>query len=286
MQPMSASSFYGPAPEAHRAEDLLSDYRRFLMQRNGEGFAARDERMAREFDPKAVHASTPIDGARFNRNYASFREKSVSEEELALLAFVKMNAGEAYGVEVVGRARKALQEGPGIAAEVERTLTREEQYHTRLLAGAAGHFEGLDVTGAWKPMLPLRVLIGALAKLPSTLFHPLLLSSEIAGVHIFDWMLRRLRTLFPNEPSVRESMERRLIEVLIDEVGHVTFNRLMVGPLGRAVARPLAKLVSLSNQASSRELLALGYGTAELGRIERFDFWDLPEEVRRRAFFA
>lgn len=283
---MNTLSFYGPAPEVSRSEDVLTAYRRFLEKRNGPGFAARDVRMATEFDPALVTASTPIDSARFNRNYAAFTESSVSEEELALLAFVKMNAGEAYGVEIVGRARRALQRAPGVAAEVERTLTGEETYHTRLLAGAAGHFHGLDVTGAWRPALPLRVLIGTLARLPKTLFHPLLLASEIAGVHLFDWMLRRLRTLFPNEPRVRESMERRLIEVLIDEVGHVTFNRVMTGAVGRAVSRPLAKLVSLSNQSLNKELLALGYGTAALGRIETFDFGDLPEEVRRHAFFA
>ncbi|MGV3625030.1 MAG: hypothetical protein ACO1OB_29690 [Archangium sp.] len=283
---MNTLSFYGPAPEASRSEDVLTEYRKFLEKRNGPGFAARDARMANEFNPALVTASTPVDSARFNRNYEKFREKNVSEDELALLTFVKINAGEAYGVEVVGRARKALQNAPGVAAEVERTLTAEETYHTRLLVGAAGHYEGLDVTGAWRPALPLRVLIGSLARLPKTLFHPLLLASEIAGVHVFDWMLRRLRTLFPNEPRVRESMEQRLTEVLIDEIGHVTFNRVMTGALGRAVSRPLAGLVSLSNQNLNRELVALGYGKAELGRIETFDFGDLPEEVRRRAFFA
>lgn len=283
---MNTLSFYGPAPEVSRSEEVLTAYRKFLDERNGPGFAARDVRMANEFNPARVAATTKVDAARFNRNYAAFKEKDVSEDELALLTFVKINAGEAYGVEMVGKAREALRQAPGVANEVERTLTDEERYHTRLLVGAAGHFEGLDVTGAWRPALPLRVLIGALARLPKTLFHPLLLASEIAGVHVFDWMLRRLNTLFRDEPQVRESMERRLIEVLIDEVGHVTFNRVMTGSVGRAVARPLAKLVSLSNQNLNKELVALGYGRAELGRIETFDFGSLPEEVRRRAFFA
>jgi len=278
-------SFYAPAPEVSRSEDLLGAYQAFLRERNGPGFAARDERM-KTFDPSLVHAHMVIDSARFNRNYARFRETNVSEEELALLAFVKINSGEAYGVEVVSKARRDQQAAPGVAAEVERTLADEERYHTRLLVGAAGHFAGLTVGDAWRPPLPLRVLIGALARLPTVLFHPVLLGAEIAGVHTFDWMLRRLKTLFRDQPRVRESMERRLIEVLIDEVGHITFNRVMVGALGRGVARQLAKLVVRGHRTSGRELIALGYGRAELGTIDRFDYGSLPEEVRRHAFFA
>lgn len=283
---MKTPSFYAPAPEPARADDALTAYLSFLERRNGPGFAARDRRMAEQFDPGRVHAELKVDSARFNRNYVSLTQPDVPLEELALLAFVKINAGEAYGVEVVSAARAKQQQGPELAARVERVLTQEERYHTRLLVDASRHFEGLEVRGAWRPAWSLRLLIGSLARLPSTLFHPLLLASEIAGVHAFDWLLRRLRTLFPHEPRVRESMEARLIEVLTDEVGHVAFNRVMVGAVGRAVARPLARLVTLGHQVTGKELLALGYGSEALGRLERFDYADLPAEVRRNAFFV
>jgi len=278
-------SFYAPTPEARRSDDLLGAYLAFLAQRNGSGFAVRDERM-KGFDPSLVHTDMPIDAARFNRNYGRFRETDISEEELALLTFVKVNAGEAYGVEVVSKARLQKITAPGLPTQVERILADEERYHTRLLVGAAGHFEGLQVGDAWRPPVALRVLIGSLAHLPTVFFHPLLLASEIAGVHTFDWMLRRLKTLFRDQPAVRESMERRLIEVLIDEVGHITFNRVMVGAIGRAVARQLAKGVAQSYRTMTPEIVALGYGQADLGTIDRFDYRDLPEEVRRNAFFA
>jgi hypothetical protein len=278
-------SFYGPTPDMQHSEHLLRDYRAFLGQRNGARFEIRDERM-KSFEPSLVRADMNIDSARFNRNYGHFNETDVSEDELALLAFVKINAGEAYGVEVVSKARARQNALPGVAHQVERILTEEERYHTRLLVGAAGHFEGVSVGDAWRPAWPLRILIGSLARLPAPFFHPVLLASEIAGVHTFDWMLRRLKTLFVDQPAVRESMERRLIEVLTDEVGHIAFNRVMVGASGREVARQLAKLVAQMHQVSGRELIALGYGTPDLGTIDRFDFDDLPEEVRRRAFFA
>jgi hypothetical protein len=60
----------------------------------------------------------------------------------------------------------------------------------------------------------------------------------------------------------------------------------MLGALGRRGARQLVKLVAQAHQVSSRELIALGDGTAELGTIDRFDFADLPEEVRQHAFLA
>jgi hypothetical protein len=281
---MTAQSFYASAPELRRSEETLEAYRRFLLSRNGTDFENRD-RMMGDFTSSTVRSTLQIDVGRFNRNYASLREPNVSEEELALLALVKLNAGEAYGVEIVGKARARWHDQPAVAAVVERTLLREEQYHTRLLVGAAGHFERVSVRGAWKPVLPLRLIIGALARLPPSLFHPMLLASEIAGVHTFNWALTRLSSLFKDEPAVREVLERRLVEVLVDEIGHISFNRIMTGALGRAVARPLAKVISRANYTTNRELIALGL-SAELERIDRFDFKDLPDEVKRRSFFV
>ncbi len=277
-------SFYAPAPEVHRSEDTLGAYRSFLTQRNGPGFVTRDERM-KTFDPSQLTAHMAIDSARFNRNYLHFKETNISEEELALLTFVKVNAAEAYGVEVVTKSRKHTHATPGLATDLQNLVAHEEQYHTRLLVGAAGHFKGLSIVNASRPTLSLRLLIGALVHMPTVFFHPVVLSAEIAGVHMFNWMLGRVKSLFRDQPAVRESMERRLIEVLIDEVGHIAFNRVLVGALGRSVARPLAKLVARSAPIG-REMAALGYRRSEIGSIDRFDFSSLPREVRHHAFFA
>ncbi|MBL8915859.1 MAG: hypothetical protein JNM17_34490 [Archangium sp.] len=285
------AGFYSSSVELARSEAVLGEYRDFLIARNGAGFVAREARMAGEFDATRAPSVLQLDAERFNRNYASLRERALSKEELALLAFVKINAGEAWGVECVSKAREQQQEAPGVISDVERLVTREEHFHTRLLVGAAGHFHGpdgkrLEVTGAWKPGLPLRVIIGALVHAPRALFHPVLLGAEVAGVFAFNWLLTRLRDLFPDAPSVRESMERRLVEVLIDEVGHIAFNRVLVGAAGRAVARTVAKQISWSHQLGSPELVSLGFGMDVLGRLDTFDLGDLPDEVRRRAFFA
>ncbi len=283
---MNTPSFYTAAPEPHRADDALAAYLAFLGERNGADFKRRDDRMAQQFDPGRVHARAPIDGARFNRQYAHADVNALSVNELALLAFVKINAGEAYGVKVVSAARARRRRTTTLASQVEDTVTHEEHYHTRLLLGAAGHFDGLHVTGAWHPAWPLRLLIGSLAHVPPGVFHPLLLASELAGVHAFTWLLHRLDTAFTDEPEVRESMQARLIDILIDEVGHVAFNRIMVGQAGRAVVRPLAWAVANGQRLMTPELQALGYSSSALGRFDRFDFSHLPAEVRARAFFV
>jgi hypothetical protein len=216
-------NFFGPTPDLNRSEALLHDYRAWLAKRNGEGFAVREALMRTTFDPTQLALTLPVDAARVNRNYASFQERDVSPEELALLAFVKINAGEAWGVDAVSKAREKQQERPGVAAQIEKLVIGEEHFHTRLLVGAAGHFhdakgQRLAMTGAWTPPAPLRLLIGGLVVAPRTLFHPLLLAAEVAGVFAFSWLLGRLKTLFPDAPAVRESMEKRLHEVLVDEL--------------------------------------------------------------------
>ncbi len=280
-------SFYAAAPEADRADAILTDYLSVLRARNGaDAFDRREARMASVFDHPTARARMSIDAGRFNRNYGKFQETDVSMEETALLAFVKINAGEAYGVSVTSKARAALLDRPEPCFQVERVLMQEETFHTRLLVGAVKHFDGLHVGDAWRPSWPLRLLIGALVKVPSALFHPVLLGAEIAGVYAFTWLLNRLGSLFPNDPLVRESMEARLIEVLTDEVGHVAYNRILVGPTGRKFAARIARAVGESHRVMSRELVALGFDDTVIAGVEAFDYAQLPEQVKRNGFFV
>ncbi|MFT3712142.1 MAG: hypothetical protein QM817_31245 [Archangium sp.] len=283
--------FYDAAPKLQSSEQVLGAYKSFLVARNGEGFSAREQKMHEVFDATRAPTARSIDGTHFNQVYLGAPVTGMSSDELALLAFVKMNAGEAYGVECVAKAREQEVEKPGVASDVEKLITHEEMFHTRILLGAAGHFDGgdgqrLTVRGAWTPSVMVRTLIGALVHAPRSLFHPVLLGAEIAGVFAFNWMLERLSSLFPEAPAVRESMEQRLHEVLVDEVGHIAFNRVLVGAPGRAVARSIASQVVWAQQLTSPELKALGFDSSVLSRMSTFDLSSLPAEVQRRAFFA
>lgn len=282
-------SFYSRAAEGPRA-DILADYRLFLHDRNGafdgddQTFSKR-EAWLRGADRWTARYRGEIDEAFFNAQYARFRmQPDVTEPLLALLAFVKANASEAYGVEVISRARR-----PDELEEVrwlEETLSREESYHTRILVGAAKHFGLPPPQGAWRPTISLRVLIRAIAHAPKALYHPIVLGAEIGGVFAFNWMLQRVGRIFTDEPEVRESLERRLIEVLIDEVGHVAYNRMVVGPAGLAVAKLVSSMMLRNVPAGMPEFVRLGWNSRLLREFDAFDWHSLPEEVRRRSFFA
>ncbi len=282
-------SFYAPIPESAR-EDLLLAYRQFLERRNGDmnferGFSLREDWLRQAAGWEGQYEGK-VDTQAFNRAYASFDAvKELSIQEVALLTFVKANAGEAYGVEVVGKARQKRYDTTKLFYQVEKLLGFEETYHTRILIGATQHF-GVKVEGAWKPPLRLRLLIGTLAHAPGLFFHPILLASEIAGVFSFNWMLRRVGEIFRDQPAVRESMEQRLMEILVDEVGHVAFNRMAVGPTGLEVARRLSVGVLEGVSGTTPEYKALGLNADVMGKLSGFDLHQLPEEVLRRAYFV
>jgi hypothetical protein len=290
MTPSLRPSFYAPVPDRDRADDLFQSYLSFLADRNGSLTGAnrfeRRDAMMRGFDGATPSYSGLVDNDGFNRAYEGRAERGAPADLLALLTFVKMNAGEAYGVQVTGEARAHLMNRPEPIFQVEKVLHHEEGYHTRMLVGASRHFEGVEVQGSWRPKWPLKLLLFCLARSPSTTFHPILLGSEISGVFLFNWMLRRVGTLFPNDPQIRASMEQRLVEVLIDEVGHIAYNRIAVSAAGLQPAKRIAAAVLASNDHTLTEAVALGLDAQARQAIDSFDYADLPEEVRRRSWFV
>jgi hypothetical protein len=283
-------SFYAPTVSLDNGQDHLAAYLSYLETRNGslEGqgaFAVREGVMER-FEGRLQQSSSRVDVARFNRNCGGFVERDISREEVALLAFVKINAGEAYGVEVTREKRGHEFEGPEICDVIHRAVLAEEEYHTRLLVGATRHFDGLQIGDSWTPPWTLKLLVGGVASVPQTFLHPLLLGTEISGMHAFNWLLGRLKSLFPGEQWLRESMEERLIEVMTDELGHIAFNRILVGAIGRKFAAGLAALVSQSHRVMTRELGALGFDSSVMASVMSFDYEQLPQTVRDRGFFA
>lgn len=289
MSPAS-NTLFGPVPETPR-EDLLHAYLAFLERRNGTLDASSDyplrEQWLAERNASQVRYQGAVDEELFHRGYARFDPAVAKSPALAaLLAFVKMNAGEAYGVEVVSRARYQRPATSDAFDRVERVLSKEETYHTRILLGATRHFGVPEPKGAWKPALSLKLLIGTLAHTPRSLFHPVLLASEVGGVFTFNWVLRRLKDLFPDQPQLREVMEERMMDILVDEIGHVAFNRLAVGPTGMNAARSIAPHVAKATAEMTPELRALGFTKDALRDFDSFGLSQLPEQARAKAFFA
>ncbi len=289
MTTTSQPGFFTPTPERPQ-DDVLRDYLAFLEARNGstrvEGDYPNRERWLEGADASGLRHRGKLDAATFEQSYAGYRAGTVDDKAmLTLLTFMKANAGEAYGVEVVGRMRHK-REASTTFEKVERVLGKEETYHTRILLGAAHQFDLEPPKSAWRPPASLKVLITTLAYSPKALFHPVLLASEVAGVFTFNWMLEKVREVFRDQPGLKEALEERLMEILVDELGHIAFNRMAVGPTGMSAAKSMAPHVAAAAGRMHKEFSALGWDRQTLSGFDRFDYTSLPEEARRRAFYV
>jgi hypothetical protein len=281
-------SFYQPVDETRR-ESLYGDYVGFLERRNGEmdfaqrRYSKREAHLAR-LASSGAHFDGHFDLELFRSQYARYdRSRETDSAMQLLLLFCKVNAGEAFGVEVMREARKAYFERSCAQYQAEKIIANEEEYHTKFLLGATQYF-GVNMEQAFAPPLPLRIFIHGLAKMPQRFFHSVLLAAEFSGIYLFNTLLHVTRRVMRDQPEVRDAMEERLCAVLVDEVGHVTYNRLALGSGGLRVARWLYPLVQKS-VASQPEFLALRQFADDAPSVAEMDYRHLPEEVRRQAFF-
>lgn len=129
--------------------------------------------------------------------------------------------------------------------------------------------------------------MSSIASLPDCLARPLTLAGEIIGVLVFLQLLEAARTVLKHAPSVRDAIEERLIEILIDEIGHVSFQRLSMGRAGLALTKALLPIVARGLSSAIPEVRALGaIPQAPVEAITALARRGPPETVRRNAFFA
>jgi hypothetical protein len=264
-------SFYQSVDSRDR-EAIFGDYVGFLGRRNGDMDFDRRRYSKREQHLQALDVtptwfSGPFDPQLFRQQYAAYdRSRETSPATQLLLIFCKVNAGEAFGVEVMREARRAYFERSEPQYQAEKIIANEEEYHTKLLVGATRYF-GVQMDQSFIPPLPLKVLIHGLAKMPQRFFHSVLLAAELSGIYTFCTLLEATRV------------------VLIDEIGHVTYNRLALGSWGLRAARWLYPLVQKS-VAAGPEFQALRQHAGGMPSLGEFDYRHVPEEVRRHAFFT
>jgi hypothetical protein len=280
------SSAFSALPVEARREQRLA-YRSFLEARDGavdverRTLSRREERMHRFLTPAA--STREIDRALFDEQYARYdARRETSREVLLLLALVKINAAEAYGVERMIEPLKARVRKD--ADDLELVVTIEEDYHTKILLSASVLY-GMSITAPYRPRASLRALMGAIATVSHSMSRPIILVAELLGTTYFLDLLRVAREVLRDLPEVRDAVEERLIDVIIDEVGHVSYNRLCLGPLGLAQARMICPIVAagLGDVVPEFRTLGLTLGTnVDRPLFER----ELPEQVRREAFFA
>jgi hypothetical protein len=276
-------------PVEARSENLAR-YAEFLLRRDGtmdheKQFLSYREEGIRRFET-APSRIRDIDRDLFKAQYASFdRTKETSAEMLLLLALVKVNGAEAYGV--TRTYDKVLRRAMKNKDQCELTLLTEETYHTRLLLSASLAY-GVEVSGAYEPPAALRALIATIGAVPASMARPLVLASEVLGILLFLNLLEKNREVLRHDPELRDGIEERLSEIITDELGHMSFNRALLGPVGMAEARMLLPVVAASMSGIFPELNVLGSmaraSTDEVAGL--VSGRRLPEQVARTAFIC
>jgi hypothetical protein len=280
---------FKPLPPADRRANLAA-YQKFLADRDGvmdvekRQLSRREERMARYERP--LSHIREIDRELFTAQYASFNPKiETPPEVLLLVALVKVNAAEAFGVNQT--FEKVFRRAVKNDDTCELTLLIEETYHTRILLSTALSY-GIEVESAYQPPTALRALISAIGLSPMVIARPLTLASEVLGVLLFLNLLEKTRVVLRHDPELRDSVEERLCEIITDEIGHMSFNRQCMGAFGIAQARMLLPLVATGLSGAFPDLRALGALSSasedevqSLASGRRF-----PEQVLRSAFVS
>jgi hypothetical protein len=273
--------FVPPAPE--RIDADLQAYAVFLERRDGAPDFEQRTLALREQDTVRLESSGPcydgpFDAALFERQNRRYDAAAPTPPEMQLLlCLVKINANEAYGVERVTR-RPA-------SSPIERIVLLEESYHTRLLLSASRLF-GVQVERAAAPSPLTRAIVAGIAHLPAIAARPVTLAGEVVGIVTFLRTIAAIRRVFQDRPVVRDALEERVTEVLVDEVGHLSFNRLTAEPGTFAALRAVLPAVALGTRGALPEGELLGILPVPVREAWGFEPAALPEEVRRRAFVA
>lgn len=280
---------FRPVPREARRENLAA-YHRFLINRDGDvdldkrQLSRREEGMARYESP--LPRIREMDRELFANQYASFDSKvEMAPELLLLLALTKINAAEAYGVNAgyESTLRRALKNDDGC----ELMVMVEETYHTRILVSTALSY-GIEVKSAYQPPTALRGLITTIVKTPTAIARPLTLAAEVLAVLMFSNLLEKSRVVLRHDPELRDSVEERLCEIITDEIGHMSYNRACIGPIGMVQARALLPMVAIGLAGAFPEMTALGTMSSASGDevTSLATGRKLPEQVLSSAFIS
>lgn len=279
---------FAPAPKDLRRA-RLSEYAQYLVDRDGEmnlqlRTLSRREAAIKKYEARPA-LTRDMDQAEFRKQYVSFdKHKSLAPEMLLLLALVKVNAAEAYGVarnfqRAMGRATKNDD-------EAELRILLEEGYHTRILLSAANRY-GIEVNEPYHPPSALRVLINGIATAPMALARPLTLAGEIIGTLMFAKLVEITQRVLKNDPETRDSVTERVVEICIDECGHISYNRMHMGAAELAQTRLILPVTARIMSTVFPELVALGaFPVDVMKELPLLDPKNLPQSVSKHAFVA
>ena len=267
----SAQALFDPLPRAVR-RSAAGTYLEYMKARDGRlDLAARTLSGREPFfvrlreDP--VRADIPLDRAAFYRNHAARSpEAGLSPELLWLLAIAKANRTECYGMEEHIIVNGILD---GDQADTQAYVDMQEVYHTRILLDVLRCFD-LEIE-IGRPAFMTRMSEQAMIRLPQKMAMPLILCAELVAAVAFRSLLDIGRALFGHLPQLWARVSALLQQIMIDEVGHVTYCRARLGAFGLAAARALLPAISTSLLTEQKEL-ALTIGAERFRhQLESFD---------------
>ncbi|MEY4578569.1 MAG: hypothetical protein RL701_3272 [Pseudomonadota bacterium] len=266
-------------------------YRQFLLERDGEPNIEQRTFSRRELGMERFKKPLPrlreIDRDQFFQQHAlnfSAKLETLPPEAKLLLALVTINGAEGYAVDqnyelVLGRVQRGEED------DIELLLHIEESYHGRILLSSAVLY-GLEVKESVPPPASFRALIIAMTRSPDLIARPLIMAGELVSLATLLNLFHAAGDILKHDAELRDAVEDRLIEVLTDEVGHITFNRMSLGATGLACVRSMLPAVAAASLRMMPSLRSTGLLPTVRQVLLATDPARLPDAVRRGAFLA
>jgi len=280
---------FEPLPDAQR-RSIDDDFVAFALRRDGRPDVARRRLERREefFErlaetPRPAWDGDPIDPAEFARWHRGERPLSDAPPLVAWLVQVaRANEGEGWGVEyLLDRGGFDGLGGDGGGLRPRDFADLEETYHTRIMREICRSF-GVDFELREPPRV-IRESVKMMSRLPRRASYMLLLAGELMGTVAFARMAARGEELLEAHPAMQERVRMLMDEILVDEVGHVTFLLGSMKGWQLAAVRRLSLAYAGASGAS--------YGAGLRGEVEalrrglvEYGLDVMPERVLRRAF--
>jgi hypothetical protein len=284
---MLDARLFVPLPDAQRRR-IADDFIAFALARDGKpdiGRRTLDRREAFFADlaaqPAPAWDGAPIEPAEFARWHRGTRSLAEAPPLLAWLVKVaRANEGEGWGVDYL--LDRGGFDGLGSAGSLQPRdfADLEETYHTRIMREVVRLF-GLEYELRTPPWV-LQQSVKLMAHLPRQASYMLLLAGELMGTVAFGHMARQGESLLAGHPAICARVRDLLDEILIDEVGHVTFLLGSMRGWQLAVIQRLALLYAESSRRGytndPRDAAMMREG------IQNYSLAIIPERVLRRAF--
>lgn len=266
-------------------------YLAFVRERDGEPDLAHRTLARRESwftalraKPAPVFGGERIDAAAFKEWHLGNRPlRDASPLVVWLVGIARANEGEEWGVDYLLDRGGFQGLGKHGTLQPRDFADLEETYHTRIFKEIVALF-GLEFE-LRPPPAPIQQSVKLMAYLPESLSFTLLAAGELMGTVAFLELAERAEKLLKDEPAILTRVRELLDEILIDEVGHVTYLLGSMGPARLSVVRATAKAYQRFTRRSyyhgMRDESVIAY---MMRGIENYSLALFPERVLRRSF--